>query len=136
MAVHVKPAPVPDVMPGATSTKEPPSPAVQAVLDDLADVFAPLSKGLPPEREVEFEVLLEPNRRPANQRAYPLPLRLRDECRAQINDLLEQNFISKSSSPWIAPILFVVKKVVGSGSAAVSGEPPKRSRRMVCDFRA
>jgi hypothetical protein len=138
MVVHVKPAPVSDVTPSAASTKELPSPAVQAVLDDMADVFAPLPRGLPPEREVDFEVRLEPNSRPANQRAYPVPLRLWDECRSQINDLLERNFIyiSKSSSPWSAPIIFVAKKVVGSGSAAVSGEPPKRSWRMVCDFRA
>jgi hypothetical protein len=135
LVVHVRPA-TPQVAPNAPKAPTPPSPAIQAVLDEMADVFAPLPKELPPSREVDFEIRLEPDSKTANQRAYPVPLRLRDECRSQISDLLERNFISKSSSPWSAPILFVAKKAVGSGSAAVSGAPPKRSWRMVCDFRA
>ena len=102
----------------------------------MADVFAQLPDGLPPQREMDFELHLEPGSRIANQRAYPVPLKLRDECRRQITALLEKGFVSKSISPWSAPILFVAKKAVGSGSTAVSGAPPERTWRMVCDFRA
>jgi hypothetical protein len=134
LVVHVRPA-TPQVAPNAlsddTKAPTPPSPAIQAVLDEMADVFAPLPKELPPSREVDFKIKLEPDSKTANLRAYPVPLRLRDECRSQISDLLERNFIRKSSSPWSAPIFFVAKKVVGSGTAVVSGAPPKRSWRMV-----
>jgi hypothetical protein len=99
------------------------------------DVSAPLPQHLPPSREVDFEIRLEPNSNTANQRAHPVPQRLREECRKQISDLLDKNFISKSSCSWRAPILFVAKKAVGS-CTVVSGEPAKRSWRMVCDLRA
>jgi hypothetical protein len=135
MVVHVHPTTSP-VLEGEGKPQVPVSAAIQEVLDEMEDVFAPLPQHLPPSREVDFEIRLEPDSKTANQRAYPVPLRLRDECRKQISDLLEKNFISKSSSSWSAPILFVAKKAVGSGSTAVSGEPPKRSWRMVCDFRA
>jgi hypothetical protein len=79
---------------------------------------------------------LDPGSQPANKKAYPVPLRLRGECRKQISDLLERSFIRKSSSPCSAPVLFVVKNAVGSGSAAGSGAPPVWTWRMVCDLRA
>ena len=137
MVAHVRPAAAADAPASALEGKEEaPAPAIQTVLDDMADVFAQLPDGLPPQREMDFELHLEPGSRIANQRAYPVPLRLRDECRRQITALLEKGFISKSISPWSAPILFVAKKSVGSGSTAVSGAPPERTWRMVCDFRA
>jgi hypothetical protein len=61
--------------------------AIQEVLEGMADVFEPLPQGLPPSREFDLRVHLEPGSKTANQCAYPKPLRLRDECRVQISDL-------------------------------------------------
>ena len=132
LVAHVRPA---ADSPAPALEVKAPAPAIQAVLDDIADVFAQLPDGLPPQREKDFELHLEPGSPIANQRAYPVPLKLQDECRRQITSFLEKGFVSKSISPWSAPILFVAKKAVGS-STAVSGAPPERTWRMVCDFRA
>ncbi len=135
LVAHVTPA-ADSLAPALEGEVEAPAPAIQQVLDDMADVFAKLPDGLLPQREMDFELHLEPGSRIANQRAYPVPLKLGDECGRQITALLEKGFISKSISPWSAPILFVAKKAVGSGSTAVRGAPPERTWRMVCDFRA
>ncbi len=131
LVAHVRPA-ADSLAPALEGEVEAPAPAIQQVLDGMADVFAQLPDGLPPQREMDFELHLEQGSRIANQRAYPVPLKLRDECRRQITALLEKGFISKSISPWSALILFVAKKSVGSGSTAVSGAPPERTWRMVC----
>ncbi len=135
LVAHVRPA-ADSLAPALEGEVEAPAPTIQQVLDNMADVFAQLPDGLAPQRYVDFELQLEPGSRIANQRAYPAPLKLRGECRRQITALLEKGFISKSISPCRAPILSVAKKAVGSGSTAVSGAPPERTWRMVCDFRA
>ncbi len=78
---------------------EAPAPAIQKVLDDTAKFFAQVLDGLPLHREMDFELQLAPGSHIANQRAYPVPLRLQDECRHQIMALLEKEFISKNISP-------------------------------------
>jgi hypothetical protein len=69
----------------------------------MEDVFAPLPQHLPPSREVDFEIWLEPDRKTANQRAYPVPLRLRDECRKQISDLLKRTSSGKALAHGVRP---------------------------------
>ena len=135
LVAHVRPA-TDSPAPALEGEVEAPAHAVQAVLDDMADVFAQLPDGLAPQREMDCQLHLVPGSRIASQRAYPVPLKLRDECRRLITALLEKGFVCKSISPWSAPILIVAKKAVGPGSTAVSGAPPEHTWRMVCDYRA
>lgn len=134
LVAHVRSA-TDSLAPALEGEVETPAPAIQAVLNDTADVFAQLPDGLPPQRDMDFELHLEPGSRIASLRAYPVPFKLRDERRRQITALLEKGFVNKSVSPWRAPILFVAKKVVGLGTTTVSGVPPEGTWRMVCDFR-
>ncbi|KAL0554431.1 hypothetical protein IC582_008352 [Cucumis melo] len=69
-----------------------------------------LSQGLPPHREVEFAIELEPGTVPisrAPNRMAPAELK---ELKVQLQELLDKGFIRPSVSPWGAPVLFVKKK--------------------------
>jgi hypothetical protein len=80
------------------------------VVCEFQDVFPEDLPGLPPDREVEFTVELEPGTAPISVAPYRMaPLELR-ELKDQLQELLEKGFIRPSVSPWGAPVLFVKKK--------------------------
>ncbi|GJV53327.1 putative reverse transcriptase domain-containing protein [Tanacetum coccineum] len=67
-------------------------------------------KGLPPPRQVEFQIDPIPGVAPVARAPYRLaPSKMR-EFSVQLQELLEKGFIRPSSSPWGAPVLFVKKK--------------------------
>jgi hypothetical protein len=87
----------------------------QAKLEDspivchYTDVFSDIT-GLPPDREVEFSINLVPGTQPIHKAPYRMaPTELR-ELKEQLQELLDQGFISPSVSPWGVPVLFVKKK--------------------------
>ncbi|NDK30177.1 reverse transcriptase family protein, partial [Nesterenkonia haasae] len=66
--------------------------------------------GLPPEREIEFCIDLEPGTKPISKAPYRMaPIELQ-ELKTQLQELLDIGFIRPSTSPWGAPVLFVKKK--------------------------
>ncbi|GJY26252.1 putative reverse transcriptase domain-containing protein [Tanacetum coccineum] len=66
--------------------------------------------GLPPTRQVEFQIDLVPGAAPVARAPYRLaPMELQ-ELSTQLEELSDKGFIRPSSSPWGAPILFVKKK--------------------------
>nr|GEW94427.1 putative reverse transcriptase domain-containing protein [Tanacetum cinerariifolium] len=66
--------------------------------------------GIPPIREVEFNIELIPGSEPISKAPYRMaPIELK-ELRDQLQELLERGFIRPSVSPWGAPVLFVKKK--------------------------
>nr|GEX09284.1 putative reverse transcriptase domain-containing protein [Tanacetum cinerariifolium] len=80
------------------------------VIRDFLKVFPDDFPRLPPPRQVEFRIDLVPGavlvtRVPC--RLAPSDMR---ELSIQLQELLEKGFISPSSSPWGAPVLFVKKK--------------------------
>ncbi|KAJ0809969.1 putative nucleotidyltransferase, Ribonuclease H [Helianthus annuus] len=80
------------------------------VVNEYPDVFPDELPGLPPEREVEFRIELEPNAKPVAKAPYRLaPAEVR-ELMVQLQELLDKGFIRPSVSPWGAPVLFVKKK--------------------------
>jgi hypothetical protein len=87
------------------------SPDVHKIIQDYADVFPKkLPRKLPPRRNVDHEIELEPGHAPPSRPTYRLsPLEM-DELKKQLEELLEQGFIRPSVSPYGAPILFVRKK--------------------------
>nr|GFC40182.1 putative reverse transcriptase domain-containing protein [Tanacetum cinerariifolium] len=66
--------------------------------------------GIPPVREVEFNIELIPGAEPISKAPYRMaPVELK-ELKDQLQELLEQGFIRPSVSPLGAPVLFVTKK--------------------------
>ena len=69
---------------------------------------------------------LEPGTTPINTRPYRLPESQKDEIDRQVEQLLKEDIIVKSNSPWNSPLLVVPKK---------TGPDGKQKWRMVVDFR-
>ncbi|KAI3678050.1 hypothetical protein L6452_37329 [Arctium lappa] len=80
------------------------------VVQDYPGVFSEDLPGLPPERQVEFQIDLNPGTAPIARAPYRLAPTEMKEMMMQLQDLLENGYIRPSSSPWGAPVLFVKKK--------------------------
>ncbi|KAJ9516842.1 hypothetical protein QJQ45_027257 [Haematococcus lacustris] len=83
--------------------------ALNALLDEYADVFAPITS-LPPERPVGHAIPLVPDARPSVVPQYRMSQDEHAELKKQVQDLLAKGMIEPSSCPFAAPILFVKKK--------------------------
>ncbi|GJR95733.1 putative reverse transcriptase domain-containing protein, partial [Tanacetum coccineum] len=79
---------------------------------DFPEVFPEDLPGLPPIRQVEFQIDLVPGAAPIAQAPYRLAPSEMEELSAQLQELSDKGFIRPSSSPWGAPVLFVKKKDV------------------------
>ncbi|GJU95034.1 putative reverse transcriptase domain-containing protein [Tanacetum coccineum] len=66
--------------------------------------------GLPPTRQVEFQIDLIPGAAPVARAPYRLAPSEMKELSEQLKELSDKGFIRPSSSPWGAPVLFVKKK--------------------------
>ncbi|GJW12943.1 putative reverse transcriptase domain-containing protein [Tanacetum coccineum] len=91
------------------------------IIRDFPDVFPEDLPGLPPTRQVEFQIDLVPGAAPVARAPYRLAPSEMKELSEQLQELSDKGFIRPSSSPWGAPVLFVKKK--------------DRSFRMCIDYR-
>ncbi|KAA0033251.1 pol protein [Cucumis melo var. makuwa] len=82
----------------------------EPVVRDYLDVFPKELPGLPPHREVEFAIELEPGTVPISRAPYRMAPTELKELKVQLQELLDKGFIRSSVSPWGAPVLFVKKK--------------------------
>ncbi|KAA0066482.1 gag protease polyprotein [Cucumis melo var. makuwa] len=82
----------------------------EPVVRDYPDVFPEELPGLPPHREVEFAIDLEPGTVPISRAPYRMAPAELKELKVQLQELLDKGFIRPSVSPWGAPVLFVKKK--------------------------
>ncbi|KAJ0883873.1 putative nucleotidyltransferase, Ribonuclease H [Helianthus annuus] len=80
------------------------------VVRDYPEVFPEELPGLPPHRQVEFQIELAPGAAPIARAPYRLAPAELKELSTQLQELLDKGFIRPSSSPWGAPVLFVKKK--------------------------
>ncbi|GJS25161.1 putative reverse transcriptase domain-containing protein [Tanacetum coccineum] len=80
------------------------------VVREFHDVFLEELPGIPPERQVEFHVDLIPGSTPIAKTPYRLVSFEMQELIKQLQELLDKGFIRPSSSPWGAPVLFVINK--------------------------
>ncbi|GJY25137.1 putative reverse transcriptase domain-containing protein [Tanacetum coccineum] len=80
------------------------------VIHDLPEVFPGDLPGLPPPRQVEFQIDLVPGATPVARAPYSLAPSEMRELSVQLQELLEKGFICPNLSPWGAPMLFVKKK--------------------------
>ncbi|GKB27859.1 putative reverse transcriptase domain-containing protein [Tanacetum coccineum] len=77
---------------------------------DFPEVFPEDLPGLPPTRQVEFQIDLVPGAAPVARAPYRLAPTKLQELSTQLQELSDKGFIRPSSSPWGAPVLFVKKK--------------------------
>jgi hypothetical protein len=80
------------------------------VVCEYPDVFPDDLPGMPPDRDIEFIIELQPGTAPISKRPYRMPRNELAELKIQLQDLLDKGFIRPSASPWGCPALFVKKK--------------------------
>jgi hypothetical protein len=80
------------------------------VVCEYPDVFPDDLPGMPPDRDIEFIIELQPGTAPISKRPYHMPPNELAELKIQLQDLLDKGFIRPSASPWGCPALFVKKK--------------------------
>jgi hypothetical protein len=80
------------------------------VVCEYVDVFLDELPGMPPDRDIEFAIELQPGTTPISKRPYQMPPTELAELKKQLQELLDKGFIRPSTSPWGCPALFVKKK--------------------------
>jgi hypothetical protein len=80
------------------------------VVCEYPNVFPNDLPGMPPDRDVEFVIELQPGTAPISKRPYRMPPKELVELKNQLQELLDKGYIRPSSSPWGSPTLFVKKK--------------------------
>nr|GFB66760.1 putative reverse transcriptase domain-containing protein [Tanacetum cinerariifolium] len=80
------------------------------IVREFPEVFPEDLPGLPPARQVEFQIDLLPGAAPVARAPYRLAPTEMQELSTQLQELSDKGFIRPSSSPWGAPVLFVKKK--------------------------
>ncbi|GJS18955.1 putative reverse transcriptase domain-containing protein [Tanacetum coccineum] len=80
------------------------------IVKDVLKVFPEGLSGIPPVRQVEFQIDLVPGAAPVARAPYRLAPFEMKELTEQLQELFDKGFIRPSSSPWGAPVLFVKKK--------------------------
>lgn len=87
------------------------SPEEQRILEDFKDVFPDkLPIGLPPQRDVDHEIILFPGVKPPSRAPYRMSVKELEELKKQLDENLKHGFIRPSRSPFGSPVLFVKKK--------------------------
>ncbi|GJZ27157.1 putative reverse transcriptase domain-containing protein, partial [Tanacetum coccineum] len=80
------------------------------MVQDFLEVFPEDLLGIPPTRQVEFQIDLINGAAPVARAPYRLAPSEMKELSDQLKELSDKGFIRPSSSPWGAPVLFVKKK--------------------------
>jgi hypothetical protein len=80
------------------------------VVCEYANVFLDELPGMPPDRDIEFAIELQPGTTPISKRPYRMPPAELAELKKQLQELLDKGFILPSTSPWGCLALFVKKK--------------------------
>ncbi|XP_042028646.1 uncharacterized protein LOC121775668 [Salvia splendens] len=71
-----------------------------AIVRGYPDVFPGELPGLPPDRQLEFTIDLEPGSAPISKAPYRMAPKELEELKMQLQELLDQGFIRPSVSPW------------------------------------
>nr|GEY29885.1 putative reverse transcriptase domain-containing protein [Tanacetum cinerariifolium] len=106
------------------------------VIQDFPEVFPDNLPGLPPPRQVEFQIDLVPGAAPVTRAPYRLAPSEMKELAKQLRELSKKGFIRPSSSPWGAPVLFVKKKDGSFCSKDLTCEDWMVNTRTDADFSA
>ncbi|XP_070048007.1 uncharacterized protein [Nicotiana tomentosiformis] len=80
------------------------------VVRDFSDMFPADLPGMPPDRDIDFDIDLVPGTQPISIISYRMAPAELKELKEQLQELLDKGFIQPSVPPWGAPVLFVKKK--------------------------
>ena len=97
--------PLDPALPIAAHAKASPNLASIPMVCEFPDVFPEDLPGLPPHRDVEFSIELEPGTAPISRHPYHMAPKELAEMKKQLEELLEKGFIHPSSSPWGCPAI-------------------------------
>ena len=79
-------------------------------LEEFTDVLPEDLPGIPPDREIDFQIELAFGTKPISKAPYRMAHLELKELKVQMEELVNKGFFRPSTSPWGAPILFVKKK--------------------------
>jgi hypothetical protein len=80
------------------------------VVNEFPDVFPEELLGMLPDRDIEFVIELKPGTASIYKTPFWMTTLELARLKEQIREFLEKGFIRPSSSPWGAPVIFVLKK--------------------------
>jgi hypothetical protein len=80
---------------------------VQEILQKHKKVFQDLPMELPPERRIEHIIEVKPGSSPVKVRPYRYPHHHKTKIERLVQDLLNCGVITKSRSPYAAPVVLV-----------------------------
>ncbi|GKE80526.1 hypothetical protein Tco_1550526 [Tanacetum coccineum] len=81
---------------------------IERVLDEFKDVMPmELPKKLPPRREVDHTIELEPGSKPPAKSPYRMPSPELEELHKQLKELMDAGYIRPSKALYGAPMLFL-----------------------------
>jgi hypothetical protein len=80
------------------------------VVNEFPNVFPKELPGMPPDRDIEFVIELKPGTTLIYKTPFKMTTLELAELKELMKELLEKEFIRPSSSPWGAPVIFVLKK--------------------------
>ncbi|KAL8098450.1 hypothetical protein AgCh_031270 [Apium graveolens] len=80
------------------------------IVHKFPDVFPDELPGLPPDRQIEFEINLAPGTEPVSKAPYRMAPAEMKELASQLQELLDKGVVRPSTSLWGVAVLFVKKK--------------------------
>jgi hypothetical protein len=80
------------------------------MVQEFPDVFPDDLLGMPPKRDIEFKIELQPDTSPVSKSLYRMTWDELAELKIQLKGLLDKGYIRPSSSPRGCPALFVKKE--------------------------
>lgn len=100
--------------------------SIEQICAKYSDIFHLPGDKLTVTNIYEQSIHLKDNVTPVYKKQYRIPFSQKDELNKQINEMLENEIIEKTSSEWSSPLLLVPKKEDKNG---------KRQWRVVVDYR-
>jgi hypothetical protein len=77
---------------------------------EFPNVFLEDLPGMPPDRDVEPTIELQPGTAPISRRSYKMTPKKLGKLKVQLKELLDKWYIHPTSSPWGCPALYAKKK--------------------------
>jgi hypothetical protein len=79
-------------------------------VNEFSNVLPKELSVMPPDHDIKFVIELKPGTAPIYKTPYRMATLELAELKEHVKELLEKGFIHPSSSPWGAPVIFVLKK--------------------------